>query len=82
MEGVRQYLGRKLSLDILHLAPQHEGLQDLMQTVDDHHTLLHGNIVLASSSWSGLAKAVPKPFGKLVLIIKHLQGTARSSSSC
>ena len=65
-----KHLGRQLPLYILDLSSEHEGLQDLMQPVYDHHTLLHGHIILAP--WCILAKAVPKPLRKLILVIEHL----------
>ena len=73
MPEMRRHLGRKLALYVLHLSPEHEGLQDLMQAMDDDHALLHGNIILPARSWSSLAKAIPEPLCKLVLVIKHLQ---------
>ena len=66
-----KHLGRQLPLHILDLSPEHEGLQDLMQPVYDHHTLLHGHIILTARCI--LAKAVPEPLRKLILVIKHLK---------
>lgn len=65
-----KHLGRELPLDILDLSPEHEGLQNLMQPVYDHHTLLHGHIILTARCI--LAKAVPKPLRKLIFVIEHL----------
>jgi len=74
------YLGGKLALNILYLAPEHEGLQDLMQSVDDNHSLLHGHVILPSSPGCSLAKAVTKPLCKLVLVIKYLRSAAKVQS--
>ena len=74
------HLGGKLALNVLYLAPEHEGLQDLMQSVDDNHSLLHGYIILPSSPGGSLAEAVTKPLGKLVLVIKHLNSAAKVHS--
>ena len=74
------YLGGKLALNVLYLAPEHEGLQDLMQSVNDNHSLLHGYIILPSRPGGSLAEAVTKPLGKLVLVIKHLSRAGRVQS--
>ena len=71
-EEGEEHLGGQFALHILDLAPEHEGLQNLVQPVNDHHPLLHGHVVLPCSPWGSPAKAVPKPFGKLVLVIKYL----------
>ena len=74
------YLGGEFALDILYLAPEHEGLQDLMQSMNDNHSLLHGHVILPCGPWCSLPKAVPKPFCKLVLVIKHLSRAAKGKS--
>ena len=74
------YLGGKLALNVLYLAPEHEGLQDLMQSVNDNYSLLHGYIILPTGPRGSLPKAVTKPLCKLVLVIKHLNSAAKVQS--
>ena len=81
MQPMWQHLWWQLPFHILHLPPEHEGLQNLMQAVDDHHTLLRGNIILPSRSRSSLTKAVPKPLCKLVFVIKHLQAQCNATKT-
>ena len=68
----QSHLGWELALHVLDLAPEHEGLQDLVQAVDDDHALLHGHVVLPPRPGGRLAKAVAKPLSKLVLVVKDL----------
>jgi hypothetical protein len=71
------HLGGKLPLDVLHLPPQHEGLQDLVQPVDDHHALLRLEDVRASAQSPRplLRQRLPKPLRERGLVIKDLQCT-------
>lgn len=67
------YLGRQLALNVLDLPAQHEGLQDLVQAVDDHHALLCRQPLIRAAACSSFAQRIPEPLRKGCLVIKHLR---------
>lgn len=68
------HLWRKLGLHVLHLTPQHEGLQDLVQAVDDNNPFLSFQpFIFLLGPLCTFAQRVPKPFCEGALIIEDLQ---------
>lgn len=70
--GFRAHLLRQRALHVLDLAPQHEGLQDLVQPVDDHHPLLLQPLCAAVVA---AAQRLPEPVVEGRLVVEYLEHT-------
>ena len=68
------HLWRKLGLHVLHLTPQHEGLQDLVQAVDDNNPFLSLQpLIFLLGPLCTFAQGIPEPFCEGAFVIKDLR---------